>query len=405
MGHGGALEGLKVLEFTRVIVGPHAGRMLAEHGAQVIIVETIQHPDSLRVMAPFKDDIPEVNRAAYFAKYAVNKYGITLNLEVPQAVAIFKRLVAWADVVIESQGPTVAARLGVSYNELRQVKPDIIVASTSQMGKSGPWAAFKGFGYQSAAMAGFHHLTGYPDQDPLGPYGAYTDVLAPQFLACAILAALDHRRRTGEGQYIEQSQLEAGVHFLATTVMDYALHGRVAQRQGNRDPYAAPHGCYPCRGEDRWCVIAVGSEEEWQSFCQTTGHPEWAQDPRLATLQARKENEDELDRLVAAWTADYTPQEVMERLQRAGVAAGVVATGQDLHEDPQLRHRQHWRVLEHPEMGPTAYGSPPFQLSRTPWEPCRPAPLLGEHNQYVLQEVLGLSDEELVALLEKGALD
>ncbi|MBI4297942.1 MAG: CoA transferase [Chloroflexi bacterium] len=400
-----ALAGLKVLEFTRVIVGPHAGRMLAEHGAEVVIVETIHHPDLLRLASPHKDGITGINRSGYSSKYALNKYGISLNLELPEARDVFKRLVLWADVVIESQGPGVAARLGLTYEDLRKLKPDLIMASTSQMGKTGPWAAFKGYGYQSAAMAGFTALTGYPDRDPPGPYGAYTDVVSPQFLACAILAALDYRRRTGEGQYIEQSQLEAGVHFLATTVMDYALHGRVARCQGNRDPQAAPHGCYPCRGDDRWCVIAVFTDEEWRSFCRATDHSEWEQDPRFATFQARKANEDELDRLVSEWTSRYTPHEVMELLQGVGVAAGVVATGRDLHEDAQLKHRKHWRVLDHPEMGPTAYNSPPFRLSRTPWQPRLPAPLLWQHTVYVLQEILGLSDEEIASLVESGALE
>ena len=400
-----ALSGLKVLEFVRVIVGPHAGRMFAEHGAEVVSVETIHHPDVLRLAAPYKDGIVGINRSGYFARYGVNKLGISLNLEVPEAREVFKKLVLWADVVIEGQGPQVAARLGLAYEDLKKLKPDLVMASTSQVGRNGPWANFKGYGYQSAAMAGFHTLTGYPDRDPVGPYGAYTDVVSPQFLVCAILAALDYRRRTGEGQYIEQSQLEAGVHFLATTVMDYALHGTVASRQGNRDPQAAPHGCYPCEGEDRWCVIAVFTEEEWTAFCRTTGHLEWQQDQRFATFQARKENEDELDRLVAEWTANHTPKEVMELLQKVGVAAGVVAAGRDLHEDAQLRHRRHWNTLNHSEIGPMAYSSPPFRLSKTPWQPLRAAPLLGEHNVDVLQDILGVSDEELAALVEKGGLE
>ena len=400
-----ALSGLKVLEFVRVIVGPHTGRILAEHGAEVVSVETIHHPDVLRLAAPYKDGIAGVNRSGYFARYGLNKLGVSLNLEVPEAREVFKKLVLWADVVIEGQGPKVAARLGLAYDDLKKLRPDLIMACTSQLGRDGPWANFKGYGQQSAAMAGFYTLTGYPDRDPVGPYGAYTDLVSPPFLVCAILAALDHRRRTGEGQRIEQSHLEAGVHFLTTTVMDYVLNGKVANRQGNHDSQGAPHGCYPCEGEDRWCVIAVFTEEEWSSFCRATGHQEWERDPRFATFQARKENEDELDRLVAEWTANHTPQEVVELLQRAGVPAGVVAAGRDLHEDAQLKHRGHWNVLEHPEIGPMAYSAPPFRLSRTPWQARRPAPMLGEHNVTVLQEVLGVSDEELATLVEKGGLE
>lgn len=399
------LEGLKVVELTRIIVGPHTGRMLAEHGATVVKVETMHHPDTLRLATPFKDNQPGLDRAGYFSKYNVNKLGLTLNLEKPQGIEVFKRLVKWADVVIESNAPEVMPKLGLTYEELRRIKPDIIMVSTNQLGQTGPWRLFKAYGAQAAAMAGFYYLTGFLDQDPPGVFGAYTDLVSPQWVVCALLAALDYRRRTGKGQYIDHSQFEAGVHWLATTVLDYGVNGRVAERTGNRDPYAAPHGVYPCRGQDRWCAIAVTNDREWQSFSRVIGNPDWSGEPRFSTLLERKRNEDELDWLVAEWTMEHSPQEVMTLMQEAGVPAGVVATSEDLHRDPQLKHRGHFQVLEHKEMGPTAYDTPPYRLSKTPFELESAAPCLGQHNEYILKEILGMSDDEIADLMAEGVLE
>lgn len=237
-----ALEGIKVLEFTRVIVGPHVGRMFAEHGATVIRVETHHHPDTLRITTPFKDNQPGADRAGYFSKYNVNKLSLTLNLEKPQGMQIFRRLVRWADVLIESNAPSVMPKLGLTYKDLRKIKRDIIMVSTSLLGQTGPWRLFKAYGAQAAAMAGFYYITGFPDHDPTGVFGAYTDMVSPQWVVCAVLAALDYRRRTGKGQYIDHSQFESGVHWLAPMVLDYGVNGRVAERMGNRAPCAAPHG-------------------------------------------------------------------------------------------------------------------------------------------------------------------
>lgn len=399
------LEGIKVVEFSRVIVGPHVGRMLAEHGATVIRVESADHPDTLRVASPYKDNQPGVDRAGYFSKYNVNKLSITLNLEKDRGKEVFGRLVRWADILIESNAPAVMPKLGLSYESLRQIKPDLIMVSTSLLGQTGPWHRFKAYGGQAAAMAGFYHLTGYPDEDPPGVFGAYTDTLSPQWIVCALLAALDYRRRTGEGQYLDHSQFEAGVHWLAPTILDYAINGRVTERMGNRDPDAAPHGVYRCQGEDRWCTIAVTSDKEWRACCGVIGRPQWAQESRFSTLLKRKENEDELDRLVEEWTQNHSPEEVMSLMQQAGVAAGVVARSEDIHSDPQLKHRGHFVVLEHREMGPTVYDMPPYRLSQTPAQLRLPAPCLGEHTHYVCREILGMSDEEIADLMAEGVLE
>jgi crotonobetainyl-CoA:carnitine CoA-transferase CaiB-like acyl-CoA transferase len=222
----------------------------------------------------------------------------------------------------------------------------------------------------------------------------------------ALIAALIYRRKTGKGQYIELSQLECSTQFLAPPIMDYMINGRILGRMGNRSAYAAPHGIYHCQGEgEKWCAIAVYNDEEWRNFCDVIGNPEWTKDSRFATFMGRKENEDELDAFVDGWTVNYPPEEVMRRMQEAGVPAGVVESGEDLVADPQLNHRGTHITLEHPEIGPHIYHPPPYRFSKTPHELTMPAPCLGQHNEYVLKEILGMSDEEIADLVVAGALE
>jgi benzylsuccinate CoA-transferase BbsF subunit len=270
-------------------------------------------------------------------------------------------------------------------------------------GRSGPHSLHRGLGHQLTALSGLCQITGWPDREP--PWiGAYTDFVAPLFNALAVLAALDYRRRTGKGQYFDVSQYENGVHFLAPLVLDYVANGRTAGREGNHHAEAAPHGAYRCLGVDRWCAIAVFSDEEWASFARTIGNPAWTADGRFATLTARKDNEEELDRLVEEWTCARTAEEVMRLMQAAAVAAGVLQTGQDiLDNDPQLRHRHSFWELEHPEVGVQRAQGPPFLLSKAPCRMSR-APMLGEHGGYVLKELLGMSDEEVAGLVIGGVV-
>lgn len=254
------------------------------------------------------------------------------------------------------------------------------------------------------ALSGFNHITGWPDRPPAGPAGPYTDFVARHFSTLAILAALDYHRRTGKGQYIDMSQYESSIHFMAPLLLEYVTNQRVAHRMGNRCTHAAPHGAYRCRGNDRWCVIAVFTDEEWDCFCTVIGNPPWTADPKFNTLLARKENECELDSLVEQWTINHSPEEVMNLMQAAGVAAGVVQTGEDILEhDPQLKHRHFFWELDHPEVGRYRAPRAAFILSKAPCE-VRRAPLLGEHNEYVLKEVLGMSDEEISELVIEGII-
>jgi benzylsuccinate CoA-transferase BbsF subunit len=231
----------------------------------------------------------------------------------------------------------------------------------------------------------------------------HTDFINPPFLVTAIMAALDYRRKTGKGLYLDQSQTESGVHFFAPPVMDYMVNGRIMERNGNHYPHAAPHNVYPCRGDDRWCAIAVFDDEVWKGFREAVGNPEWAEEARFATLSKRKENEEELDRLVSAWTENFTPEDVVSRLQERGVAAGVVKTMEELYADPQLAHFGFWRYLDHPVVGVHAHTGPPYRLSKTPDRQFT-SPCLGQHNEYVYRELLGFSDDEITDMLIEGVI-
>lgn len=398
-------EGIKVADFSWVVIGPTITKYLAEHGAEVILVETAQRPNPLRTAGPYRDKKPGIDRTAFFTNYNDNKYGITINLNHPRGREVAKKLVAWADIMVENFTPGVAAKLGLGYEELSRIKPGLIMLSTSSQGQTGPFARRPGMGVQLAAQAGFVQLTGWSDRESAVPFGAHTDYIAAPLGGAALIAALAYRQRTGKGQYLDLSQYEASVYVLSPLILDFTINGRVANRMGNRCPYAAPHGAYRCRGDDRWCVIAVFNDEEWQSFCNVLGNPTWTKDTKFATLLARKENEEELDGLIEEWTVNFSAEEVMEMMQAAGVAVGVVQTSEELFRDPQLRHRYYFWELEHPEIGKHHYSGSVFALSKTPAELKMAAPCLGQHTEYVCTQILGIPQEEFVELLNDCALD
>ena len=399
------LEGVKVIDFTWAAVGPISTKTLADWGAEVIKIESQSKPDSIRVAGPHKDGIPGLNRSGDFARWNTGKLSIAINLARPKGVEVAKRLVAWADIVVENFAGGVMERIGLGYEELRKVKPGIIMLSSCMQGQTGPYANHPGTGYHLTGLAGFHQITGWPDRPPTAPEGPYIDFIAPRFSALAALAALDYRRRTGKGQYIDMSQYENGVHFMAPLILDYVVNRRTAKRVGNRYPYAAPHGAYRCRGEDRWCAIAVFTEEEWQNFGKVIGNPAWTSDPRFSTLSVRRENEDELDKLVEEWTVNYSAENVMARMQAAMISTGVLENAEDLlMHDPQLRHRHSFWELDHPEIGKHYVHGPSFVLSKSSYE-LRRAPLLGEHNQYALKEIIGMSDGEIADLVLEGVIE
>ena len=399
------LEGLKVVDFSWVFTGPMVTKYLGDHGAEIIKIESATRPDGTRMMTPFAPGQMGLNSSGVYANYNSSKYSMNINLREPRGVDVVKKLVARADIVLETFGPGVMGRLGLDYEELNKVKPDIVMLSMSMFGQYGPYANQPTFGQLLQATNGFVHLLGWPDRSPSLPVAAYTDYIAPWYVLIALMAALDFRRRTGKGQYIDLAMQEASVHLASPVVMDYTINGRIQNRMGNNCPGAAPHGVYPCKGTERWCAIAVFSDEEWRALCKVMGNPEWTTSQKFDTILHRTENIEELDRLIGKWAVKFTPEELMARLQAGGVAAGVVQTGQDLVDnDLQLRHRRHFVEMEHAEMGWHLTERPPFRLSKTPSQPQRPFPSFGEHTELVCKEVLGMGDEEFAELIGAGVL-
>jgi crotonobetainyl-CoA:carnitine CoA-transferase CaiB-like acyl-CoA transferase len=400
-----ALEGVKVAEFTWYVVGPLTTRYLADYGATVIHVESATRLDGTRVTPPFKGNKANPNKALLFAQFNANKYGVTLNLGHPKAKGIVERIVEWADILAESMTPGVIERLGYGYQDVKKIKPDIIYISMSNHGRGGPWSPQPGLGYHLTSLTGLTHITGWPDREPAGAPGAYTDVIAPRFASLIVLAALDYRRRTGKGQYIDLSQNEASLHVISPLILDQVVNGRECNRMGNRHPAAAPHGVYKCLGQERWVAIAVCSDDEWMSFCRVLGTPEWTKGEKFATLMGRKSHEEELDQSIEEWTLSHTAEEVTEKMQEAGVSAGVVQNGEDLYKDPQLAHRKMFVPLYHPEIGYHNYKTFSFGMSVTPAQIRMAAPMLGEHNEYVSTKILGISDEEFCQLMSEAVFD
>ena len=398
-----ALEGIKAADFSWSIVGPLPMKHLADHGATVVRVESHARPGINRTGRPFKDDVPGVDHCSLFSWFNTSKYGMSLNLGKPKGREVALRLIKWADIMIESFSPGTMRRLGLDYETVSKVKPDVIYVSTSCYGQYGPIAETPGFGQTATGLSGIYDAIGWPDRPTDTNAMPHTDFISPPFLVTTIMAALDYRRRTGKGLYVDQSQVEAGVHFVAPPVMDYMVNKRIMERNGNHYPHAAPHSVYPCRGEDRWCAISVFTDEEWNKFCDAIGNPHLTNDERFVSLAGRKKNEEELDRLVSEWTVNFTPEEVMSRMQERGIAAGVVKTIKELYEDPQLEYLGFWHYLDHPVLGIHAHERLPFRLSKTPDRQFT-SPCLGEHNEYVYKELLGFSDDEVADMLIEGVI-
>jgi benzylsuccinate CoA-transferase BbsF subunit len=398
-------KGIKVVDFGWILAGPIISKFLADHGATVIWIESMKKPDLSRVSSPYKDGVAGVDRAGYFALWAANKFSIKIDLSLPMGLALAKRLVAWADVVSENRRTGAMEKMGLGYDELRKIKKDIIMIRSSNQGQSGPFSAHPGLGNNLNGLAGFNSFVGWADEEPLSLMVAYADFLAPPLAVTALIAALDHRRKTGQGQCLDISQLEASLQYLIPPLLDYVANGVENRKMGNAHNCFVPHGVYRCKGEDRWCAIAVCSDEDWKRFCAVIGKPQLTQDPRFSTLLGRKENEKELDGLVEAWTAIYSAEEVMHRLQEAGIAAGVVKNSQDVLNDPQLRERGLYWVLHHPELGEVTHLGQPYVLSKTPARPYRPAPCMGEHTEHVCRHLLGMSEEEFDELLVAGVFE
>lgn len=396
--------GLKVWDMSWVGVGPMTARYLADYGATVVRLDSTKRPDILRLGPPFKDGEPGINRSQFYADFNASKLGIGIDMENPLGREVAIRLVEWADVLLESFTPKTMAAWGMSYAELNEVKPSLVMLSTCMQGQTGPRAHYRGFGNVMAALAGFYEVTGWRDRDPVPVFGAYTDFICQRFCATALVAALEHRRSTGEGQHIDVSQYEAAIQFLGTEFLDFEVNGRVVTREGNRDPWACPHNVYACVGDERWIAIAVTSDDEWAALRRAMGNPAWAADPGLSTLEGRKAREDEIDAHLAAWTRTQD-RDALWRVLQPEVAAGPVLNQTELHEDPQIVHRGYFETLEHSVMGAVPYDGLQARLSRTPARLRKAAPCVGEDTFTILHEILGMSEDEIGDLIAKEAVE
>ena len=432
------LEGVRIADLTWLLAGAGGPRLLASLGAEVIRIEWRDRLDFLRYMPPFatqKDEqaekavamdlsgldtgkVKSVNRGGYFNDINAGKYGISLNMKAPQGRELFKKLVAVSDVVVEAFTAETMQKWGLGYDTLKAIKPDIIYMQQPGWGYTGPYVKYASYGPIAQAVSGLTEQSGLPPPHPPAGWGfSYMDWSGAYYCAMTILMALYYKKRTGRGQYLDCSQVEPGIGMTGTAVLDHAVNGRRYQRTGNRSPYkpAAPHGAYPCASaeqdaeNDRWIAIAATSEEEWRALVQEMGNPDWAGQTQFASLAERVKHQDELDRLVSAWTKEHEPFGLQERLQAAGVPAGVCQTAQDrIERDPQLKHLNWLIPLNHTEIGTWPVKDIPFHFTNGqvsqggPTE--RAAPCYAEDNDYVYKELLGLSQAEMDAFQEKGII-
>lgn len=405
MSQAGPLAGLKVMDLAWVVAGPLIGRTLADFGATVVRIESSKRVETARLMGPFPDGKPDTAKSVLFENCNANKFGLSLDLSKPEAREVALDLAGWADVIVESFMPGQMEKFGLGYATLTARNPSLIMLSTSLMGQSGPYSKFSGYGNVGAALAGYQMIVGNPDELPIGPYGPYTDFIGPRFSLLTLLAALDHRRRTGEGCLIDVSQAEAGISFLAPEVVDYCATGRNATAIGNRDVSHAPHGVFRAAGTDSWVAIAVTDDAQWKSLANIIDGPGLAADSRYINAPSRKRHENVLETLLADWVSQRDAADIERQLQAQGVPAHVVSGSEEFCADPQLTARGHIVRLPHPAMGESVFEASRCALSATPAQYVRAAPMIGQHNDWVLGELLGYDAARIAALRGTNALD
>ena len=403
-----ALRGIRVAEFTAGMAGPWIGRIMATCGAEIIKIESHRHPTVVRLYVPPRT--PELGiqpaLSPWLTDWDAGKRFVALDLSRPGAVELARRIVSICDVVIENYSTGVMEKLGLGYEELARVRPDLVYFSSSGYGDTGPCSRYVTWGPNIEALSGLATLSGFPERECTLTQFAYPDGLSALHGLFAVLCALDHRARTGEGQRITLSQLEATVGVLGPLMMEQLAQGREPRRLGNASLHAAPQGCYPCRGEDRWCAITVATDTEWDRFCDVLQRPDWREDPRFATLAARLAHRAELDAAIAVWTSARTDYDVMDTLQRAGIAAGVAQTAEDeVRHDRQLAARGFFEEVEHLAKGRVVAAGIPLGLTATPSRTGRAGAGIGQDNDHVFRGLLGMSPEEIRRAIEAGAIE
>ena len=402
-----AWEGLKIIEFGSGAAGPIATRYFVENGATVLRIESKTRPDFLRAYAMTPDNPHGLEGSAMYDGLNVGKRNLALNLKQPEAIALVKRLVIeWADAVAENYAPKAMKSFGLDYDVLSAIKPDLVMISACLNGQTGPHKDYPGFGGQGSALGGYNALTGWPDREPIGPYGTITDSLAPRYVAAALAAGLLYQRRTGKGVYLDIAQVETAHWSLSPWLLDYELDDVIRLRDGNRHPHATPHGAFHCADEgaigDRWIAIACWSDEEWPALAERIG---LAGDAMLGSLAGRKEREDEIEARLSAWTATRTRANIAQELQAVGIEAVPVEDWGDMHDDPQLALRHHFERHTHPFLGSRLYERNGFRLPGSPGGYDQSGPTLGQDSDWVLEEVLGCTAAEVAALRESGAVE
>jgi crotonobetainyl-CoA:carnitine CoA-transferase CaiB-like acyl-CoA transferase len=389
------LNGIRILDFSRVLAGPYATRILADFGAEVIKVQS-------KKTATGAED----NMGPYFSPWNRNKRSITLDMSHPEAREIALKLVSLSDVIVENFSPRVMSNWGLNYEKLREVREDLIMLRMSGMGQTGPWKDFTAFGPTVQSLGGLTYLTSYNKESPVGLGYSHADVISGIYGSIAVLAALEDRDQTGRGQQIDLSEYEAVCSLIGPALLAAATNSNQILPRGNRASHipGGPYGCYKCLGEDRWCAIAVFDESEWQALCKASGHADWAKDDRFSTLSMRKDHAEELDILIEAWTSKARAEDVMELLQSVGVPVGVVQNAEDLAKDPQLQARAFFVELEHPSLRKTVADRSPIRIEGISVRDWKSAPLMGSENRYVYLELLGLTEAELDAYIKKGVI-
>ena len=406
---GGPLQGVRIVEMGQLIAIPFAMKLLADMGAQVIRLESTRRLESYRSDSVYQNEVHGEfwNRGANFYEQNRNKLGITLDLGRPEGLDILQRLIAVSDVFAENFTPRVIRNFGLEYADLCRIKPDIIMVSSTGYGFDGPWANFGATGPATEGASGLAYATGYAGGPPVMAEIPYVDYTAGEHTVFAVMTALMSRFQTGKGQFIDISQAQTAAVTIPEVLLDYAANGRTPQRIGNADPVMAPHGCYPCLGEDRWIAIAVSEDSEWEGLCRVLGRQDWAGDPRLSGTLGRWQNREEIGRRLEAETARWNAHDLMAALQAEGVPAGAVLDSKELLFNPHLVERGFYEIVTHhpsTEMPPLPYAGRPWKLSETPAVTPRAAPVMGEHNEYVLGELLGLSSGQIADLEGKGVI-
>jgi crotonobetainyl-CoA:carnitine CoA-transferase CaiB-like acyl-CoA transferase len=398
------LAGIRVADFTWVWAGPFCTLQLAHLGAEVIRIESANRTCVTRLLPPWPDGQPGPNRSGYFNQFNQGKLSLVLDLKKPEAIQVALDLVAQSDIVCENFAAGVMQRMGLGYERLRAIKPDIIMISLSGYGASGPDSEFVSYGPAQVPLSGMSSLTGYSGWRPMHVGISYGDPTAGLHGAVAILGALLQRSRTGEGQYIDLSQWETSIAVLGEGLVEQSLNGRQPERDGNRDPGMSPHGVFRCAGTQRWIAIAARDDAEWRRLAEEMGRPELAGDPRFTTLKKRKQHEDELEAILTEWTRGQQAEDIVERLQRNGIPAFVSMSNRDLAEDVHLNDSGFFVRLEHPEVGTRQHLGIPWRMSGTPCNVRRAAPCLGQDTADVLQRVVGYSEERIEQLRRDGVL-